>query len=226
MEKIFCIDKTEGDQKAVDLIVDSLKSLLQSQDKVVLAIPGGRSVSGIFSLLKEQELPWPKIHLFWVDERMVHLTDAESNYRLAKETFLDHLVQQRLIPPENIHPFDVQKGIVAYQKELELYGGRYDVILLSSGEDGHAGALFPNHHSILDQSKFFLIMDDSPKPPPARMTMSASLAKKAQVGLILFYGEAKRSAWEKFNDHLVDVSACPAKLVYLMKEGYAVTDLR
>ena len=83
---------------------------------------------------------------------------------------------------------------------LAEHGFRYDIILLSSGEDGHVGALYPDHHSVADQHHGFIVMDDSPKPPPERMTSSLSLMQTAEVALLLFVGEAKREAYERFND--------------------------
>ena len=59
------------------------------------------------------------------------------------------------------------------------------------------GALYPHHHSIVDKHHGFIVMDDSPKPPPERMTSSLSLMQTADAALILFVGEAKREAYEK-----------------------------
>ncbi|MBS3115985.1 6-phosphogluconolactonase [Candidatus Woesearchaeota archaeon] len=220
------LTKDQSDQKVVEIITFSLSKLLRTQQQVVFAIPGGRSVSGIFKLLKKAVIPWDNIHIFMIDERIAPLEDKESNFRLAKETFLDELVKNGKIRQENLHPFKVQEGVEKYQQELQKYGGKYDFILVSSGEDGHIGALFSNHHSIKDPSPFFITMDDSPKPPPKRMTMSALLVKKAQVAIILFYGEAKRTAYEAFQHQNVDVIHCPAKLVQKVPEYYVVMDLR
>ena len=59
------------------------------------------------------------------------------------------------------------------------------------------GALYPNHHSIEDRHHGFIVMHDSPKPPPDRMTSSLSLMQSADVALILFVGEAKREAYSE-----------------------------
>jgi len=71
---------------------------------------------------------------------------------------------------------------------------KFDLILISSGEDGHVAALFPNHHSVRKQAEYFLTMNDSPKPPPERMTASLSLLKRSTIALVLFYGEGKKDA--------------------------------
>ena len=86
-------------------------------------------------------------------------------------------------------------------------------MLLSAGEDGHVGALFPRHHSVEDRHHGFIVMDDSPKPPPGRMTSSLSLMQTASAAVLIFAGEAKREAYARFNDTSCPVADCPAKLV-------------
>jgi 6-phosphogluconolactonase len=68
-------------------------------------------------------------------------------------------------------------------------------------------------------------MDDSPKPPPGRMTSSLSLVQTASVAVILFVGEAKREAYGRFNDEKCPVSDCPAKLVLAIGDATVFTDL-
>ena len=77
----------------------------------------------------------------------------------------------------------------------------------------------------LDNSEYFIVMDDSPKPPPNRMSMSRRLLLKAQVAVLLMLGEGKRQAYENFNDDSLDNRSCPAKLIEAINESYLVTDL-
>jgi 6-phosphogluconolactonase len=108
---------------------------------------------------------------------------------------------------------------------LAELGFRYDIILLSSGEDNHVGALYPYHHSLADKHHGFIVVDDSLKPPPERMTSSLSLMQTAEAAVLLFVGEAKRKAFEKFNDAVCPAAACPEKLVLAIKDATVFTDL-
>ncbi len=205
--------RADCNQQVISVLEKSLTFILTKQDYLTLAIPGGRSVQGIFRLLAQNtSIPWHKIHIFMIDERQVPLNHADSNFRLAKELFIDELIRANKITPNNIHPYNFQQGIGTYQKELERCGGKYDFILLSSGEDGHVGALYPNHHSILSDEPYFLSMDDSPKPPAQRMTSSRNLLQKADTTILLFYGKEKEQAYAKFTNLAVPWPSCPAKL--------------
>jgi 6-phosphogluconolactonase len=219
-------NKNECEIKAANIISISIKEIVKQKGKCIFAIPGGRSVSGIFNILKDKDVNWKKVHIFMVDERLVPLTDLASNFKLAKDTFLDYLVSQGKLPVENLHPFEFEKGIQEYESDLRENGGTYDIILLSSGEDGHVGGLFPNHHSIEDESSDFIIMNDSPKPPPKRMTLTKSLLIKSQVAIVLFLGEDKRDAFLKFQDKNVSISQCPTKLVNKVKNSYVITNTK
>lgn len=221
MTEIIRGQRPDLEKKAAKIIKDSILSILKDKKNVIFAIPGGRSISGIFKLLIDEGIPWDRVHVFMVDERMVPLDDKDSNFKLAKESFLDKIN----IPKENIHPFVVDKGIKEYQGELRVVGGDYDIVLLSAGEDGHIGALYPNHHSIESGSEYYLTMNDSPKPPPNRMTLSKNLLLRSKVALIMFLGDGKKEALAKFLNNGVEPSSCPARLVQSINESYAFTDI-
>ena len=85
---ISCPKKSECDQKATNLIRDSILKLLQKKGLVVLGLVGGRSVSGIYEELKHQSIPWRQVQMFVVDERMVPLNDPDSNFKLIYDQLL------------------------------------------------------------------------------------------------------------------------------------------
>jgi 6-phosphogluconolactonase len=136
-----------------------------------------------------------------------------------------------VIPPENLHPFlfDDNKldfGLDQYENEIKNFGGIFDIVLLSSGEDGHIGSLFPNHPSISSESDYCILVDNSPKPPKRRMSISKKFLLKSSIGVLLFVGNMKREAYLKFLKDNVDISDCPAKLVAQLPESYALTNIK
>ena len=223
---IFKKSNDELSKAAVNILVEVVNKLLQRQKQVVLAIPGGRSVAAIWKLLaSDHRIPWRKIQVLMADERVVPITSGQSNYRLAYDTFLKKLIEAGELPEENLHPFIADKGSSNYNKKLKKYGGKPDIIILSIGEDGHVGALYPNHHSVKDSSEGYIAVDDSPKPPLERITMSRKTMLKAKTALLLFIGEAKREAYEKFKAG-DDIIECPARLAKQIKDSYVLTDLK
>ena len=217
-------------QRAAEHLCEKLRVTLAAKKQVNVAVPGGRNVAKIFQKMQEVDIDWQRVHFFIIDERLVPIDHPDSNYKLLLDHFIGPLARANRIAPNNAHPFILDlsspdRGAKRYEEVLAEHGFRYDIILLSSGEDGHVGALYPGHHSMMDKHHGFIVMDDSPKPPPERMTSSLSLMQTAEVALILFVGEAKREAYTKFNDAALLVADCPAKLVTALKDTTVFTDL-
>ncbi|MDA3813181.1 MAG: 6-phosphogluconolactonase [Candidatus Cloacimonetes bacterium] len=224
----FNTDRLVLDDIAASLIEKEINRLKKRE--ITLAIPGGRSVAGIFHKLKNKSIDWQKVHIFMVDERIVPIDDPESNFHLATEIFLNNLVESKKLPKKNIHPFIMDNskedhGVSCYEEDLLRISENFDIVLLSSGEDGHIGALFPDHHSIKNNSEFFLHIKDSPKPPSERITMSRQLLLRSGGVLLIFYGESKRDALNRFRDRSVKPDSCPCKYVNKIKHSYILSDL-
>jgi 6-phosphogluconolactonase len=211
-------------------LCEKVRGVLEIRRQAILAVPGGRSAATIFQAMLREELDWRRVHFFIVDERLVPVDHPDSNFKLLQDHLIAPLVQAGKITSENAHPFlldtaNADRGAGRYEKVLKEFGFRYDVVLLSSGEDGHVAALYPRHHSVEDRHHGFIVMDDSPKPPAGRMTSSLSLMQSAEAAVLLFAGAAKREAYGKFNDEKCPVSDCPAKLVLTIRDTTVFTDL-
>lgn len=216
------------ENKAVEIIKDKIKKLnkIKSKKPILLGIPGGRSVQGIFEKLKDEKLKidWIKVQIFWVDERFADLASNESNYDLAKETFIDYLIKSKKLKKENVHAFNYKSGIEDYERKFKELGDSFDIILLGAGEDGHVASLFPDY-SIKDDSDGFIHIKNSPKPPKERMSASRKLLERSDTAILLFFGENKKQAFENFKNKKISLEACPAKLVEKIKNCYVLCDI-
>jgi len=112
---MYLIQDTQSnlEQEVIKIISKKISELSKNQEKVILAIPGGRSVSGIFKLLKNSSINWKKVHIFMIDERLVPINDEQSNFKLANEILLKYH------PRENIHPYTSNHTIESYTRELK-----------------------------------------------------------------------------------------------------------
>lgn len=224
MKTIYSKDKNELFLYIADLVEDLIKSIFENKDKVILGISGGRSAKGIYQELSKKNIPWNKVHFFMIDERLVDLEDDDSNFKLAQENLMDNIT----IPEENIHPFILKNendyGVKDYTEEFKEFE-KYDIMLLSSGEDGHIGSLYPEHHSFENESEYFIYMEDSPKLPKKRMSASKSLIKKSDNAIILFVGD-KKQAYANFLDDNVEDKKCPAKIIKNCNNYYVFTNIK
>lgn len=145
-----------------------------------------------------RRINWAAWRVFWADERCVPLTSPESNYRLAREHLLDHVP----IPPEQIYPLSPNlppdQAAQAYQAALAQVfkpeagrPPRFDLILLGLGEDGHTASLFPGHHLPEQNNIWVAAVNNAPKPPPERITLTLPVLNNARQVIFLVAGAGK-----------------------------------
>ena len=122
----------------------------------MLAISGGTSPRTMFEIFAGTAFDWKRVHLFWVDERCVPPTDAQSNFKLADDTWLT----PAKFPAANIHRVqterDPEDAADIYVDELRLVFGegipKFTVIHRGMGPDAHTASLFPGEPLIDDRT--------------------------------------------------------------------------
>jgi 6-phosphogluconolactonase len=145
-------------------------------------------------------IDWAAWHVFWADERCLPLTDPDSNYYLARQFLLDQVD----IPTGQIYPIDPAlvsepaAAAKAYQAKLaEVFQPpagqlpRFDLILLGMGEDGHTASLFPGHPLLVEKTLWMAPILNSPKPPPARITLTLPVINYARQVAFITTGAGK-----------------------------------
>ena len=79
-------------------ILSLLEAAVDGSGRARLAISGGSTPKLMFAHMAQPGFDWTQVQLFWVDERAVPPSHAESNYRMAEE----HLVRPAGIPHRNV----------------------------------------------------------------------------------------------------------------------------
>lgn len=207
-------------QHAAELALPVLRDAIAQRGMARLAVPGG-SVARISGLLREAlGEDWKRVRLTWIDERCVDFDHADSNrgqaYRAGYLSDDDPPLQELPLWLDDETPARAQARV---QAKLERdFGNRLDVVVYGLGEDGHLASLFPGHPAMFARDRITHV-PDSPKPPPARMTMTFALLRAAGRALLVVSGEAKRAALERV------VSGDPELPANILPELTIVTDL-
>jgi len=193
---IVDVDKDALAEHAAIRILDVAEEAIRQRGFFTIALSGGNTPRSVFEHFRGHvRVDGLKWHIFWSDERCVPPDDPESNYRMARESFLDHVN----IPPENIHRLrgeaDPVLEAARYETDIrQTVPGdpipRFDLILLGMGDDGHTASLFPGTEA-LNETERLVVANYVPQKSTWRLTFTYRLINAAADVLILVSGAGK-----------------------------------
>lgn len=145
-----------------------------------------------------------KWEIFFADERAVPLDHQDSNYALLKNEWLDKMSEGTEKP--TVHSIDVsllndpQELADTYEQLLvRTFASRdsvklpiFDLILLGCGPDGHTCSLFPGHSLLRETDAWVAPIEDSPKPPAKRITLTLPVVTHAVKVAFVATGGGKK----------------------------------
>jgi 6-phosphogluconolactonase len=191
-------DADELRRTASRRILDAAASAIEQRGAFAICLAGGNTPRGVYAMLVDASADWPRWHIYFGDERCAPREDPERNSRMAREAWLDRIP----IPAANVHEIPAERGATqaAASYSRALHGvGDFDLVLLGLGEDGHTASLFPGHEwGDAPGAPDAIAVFDAPKPPPERVSLSASRLSRSREVLFLVTGESKRDAVAKW----------------------------
>lgn len=192
---IFSDAVAVAEEAARRVLIASSKAI-SARGEFRIALAGGSTPLLTYQLLARAGTDWSRWHVYFGDERCLPPDDAERNSKSVARAWLD-LVP---IPAENIHPIPAERGA---KEAAEAYAPLveaalpFDLVILGMGEDGHTASLFPGQ--VRAASALTQAVQNAPKPPPDRVSLSAHALSQAEGILILVTGSGKSdavSAWK------------------------------
>lgn len=184
-----------------------------------VAVSGGSLPSTLAKALLEPgeggsdaPLDFAKWEIFFADERAVPLDHPDSNYKLLKDELLEKIPRPMGRP--NVHPIDVkflddvQEMADQYQDALmQSFAAKdsvklpiFDLLLLGCGPDGHTCSLFPNHELLRESDAWVAPVEDSPKPPAKRITLSLPVVTHGTKIAFVATGAGKKDIMKQIFD--------------------------
>ena len=169
-----------------------LSAALHDRGRASLALSGGRSPWVMMDDLFRRDLPWSRVDLLQVDERVAPDGDPQRNL-----TRIAALLAGSAASMATLHPMRVADGPDAavrdYAEVLAGLGGPIDVVHLGLGADGHTAGLAPGD-PVLDVRDAPVGATARPFNGTTRVTLTYPALDAARAVLWLVTGAAKREA--------------------------------
>lgn len=169
----------------------TLRKAIEQHGQVSLVVPGGHTPAAYLPRLAQMDLPWRQVFVTLSDERWVEPTSEQSNERLVRTHFLQHIQPApRFIPlkTECAHP---DQAITSLNERLSGLPLPFSLVILGLGADGHIASLFPG--MVLDENSTSLCQ---PATPPAAPSLRISLSLRALINssriVLVITGKEKR----------------------------------
>jgi 6-phosphogluconolactonase len=203
------------------LVAEAMRLCLasaQASVRFTIALAGGSTPKPLYQALAESPAEWDRWHIFFGDERFVPHSDPQSNYKMAKEVWLDRVA----IPPAQIYPIPTDgddPAVVSqrYEQVLQDFWGidpgafpAIDVVLLGMGDDGHTASLFPFTPALAVHDRLVTVGYKDSQP---RITLTVPTINHAQQVIFLVEGGAKAKALSAVLAETGDDQQYPARLI-------------
>lgn len=186
-----------------DALVDALNAALadvvreaQAEGRTpAVVLTGGTIATRAFERMDPDAADWTDVDWYWGDERFVAGDSDDRNERQAREGFLDRFG----VPEERIHAFPSTDGGLSAAEAADAYAALlptepFDVVLLGVGPDGHVASLFPGFAQLHETVRPVVDVEDSPKPPPNRLTLTFPVLNHTRRTWLVVSGEGKAEA--------------------------------
>ena len=206
-------------QALAEYFVATGERAIADRGKFTVALSGGNTPRAAYELLAadplRENLPWSNVFIYFGDERCVPPDDERSNYRMAREAFLDAVP----IPSANVArmrgEIDPRLAANEYASILRCELGevpQLDLVMLGLGEDGHTASLFPGiaqkpeEHSLVEAAY-------AQSQAMWRVTFTPKLINAARRVVFAVEGVAKARALAAVYEGPRDPMTYPAQLV-------------
>lgn len=222
-----CATADEVATAAAELVVTCAAEAIGARGRVVIALSGGSTPRPLFARLATEiwraRIDWGRVHLVWSDERAVPPDHTDSNYRMARETLIDHVS----IPPAQVHRIHGEDepgaAAAAYEQVLRAlvedgspgisaapaFG--LDLVLLGLGADGHTASLFPSRPAGREATRW--VVADLDPTGPARITLTPPAINTARTVAFIVTGADKALALQAVREGPAAPDLLPAQRI-------------
>lgn len=189
-------------REAAVVVAAEARASVAEHGRFLMAVSGGRTPWMMLRHLSTQDVPWDKVHLFQVDERMAPAGHQDRNLTHLR----DSLLTEPPLPPEHLHAMPVEEpdpeaAAEAYARTISAVAGHtpvLDLVHLGLGTDGHTASLVPGDAALAVINREVALTGIY--QGWRRMTLTYPILNRARFILWLVTGSEKRDMLARLRD--------------------------
>ena len=179
------------------LLAETVRAAVHARGRCVLAASGGKTPWAMYAALAREDLPWERVHVVQVDERVAPAGHPDRNLDGLMAS-LGAAAARATVHPMPVEASDLEAAALDYQRELAAITGGAPAVLdvadLGLGADGHTASLVPGD-AVLDATSDVALT--APYAGWRRMTLTRPALGRARRVLWVVAGAEKAPAVER-----------------------------
>jgi 6-phosphogluconolactonase/glucosamine-6-phosphate isomerase/deaminase len=164
--------------EAATWLAHRVRGAVRRRGRATIAVSGGSTAPSLFAALAHHDLPWDRLEVWQVDERVAPDGHGERN----AEQLADLAATVHLMP---VTADDLDAAAARYAATLPA---RFDVVHLGLGDDGHT-ASWPPGDRVVDSTRACEVIGEF--NGFRRMTLTPRAVNAARSRVVLTHGAAK-----------------------------------
>ena len=180
-------------REAANVIAAQAQASVAVRGRFVIAISGGQTPWMMLRALSTQDVPWNKVHLFQVDERIAPAGHPDRNLTHLRASLMEHApLSGEHIYAMPVEASDLEAAAARYALALQEIAGSppvLDLVHLGLGPDGHTASLVPGD-SVLEATDRDVALTGSYQGR-RRMTLTFPILNRSRFILWLVTGSGK-----------------------------------